>query len=249
MDPLNIHHVIRHRLSRIETNNFQDKSGCSINGFRSFLFDEGIVQNLDDMESLACNHDLKQDYRGYPINLWIDDFNNFPLSNKILRMKNLQFNFQYQSKPIHKLVSPEPHFIEEERNLIENNFNYLGYSYFKVDDIEDSNCFEMDNEGHLVSLSMNSFQKSMQLTNESIEHLSNFPNLNSLDINVRINEEENTINFSLLSNLRKLSMTFETEFEDPEFCKDLGLFSNLLSLNIQIYQGSLNLSFVILFLF
>jgi len=249
MDPFNIHHVLRHRLSRIEINNFQDKSGCSINGFRSFLFDEGIVRDLDDMERLVCNHDLIHDYRGYPLRLRINNFKDFPLSDEILRMKYVRFYFEDQSKPIHKLVSPEPHFVEEERNLIENNFNYLGYSYFKVDDIEEWQCFEMDNEGHLVSLYMNSFQTSMPLTNESIEHLSNFPHLKNLYINVRINEEENTTNFNLLSNLRKLSMTFETEFEDLEFFKDLGLFSNLLSLNVQIYQGSLNLSFVILILF
>ena len=65
MDPLIIHHVIRHPLSRIETNNFQDKSGCSINGIRSFLFEEGIVEDLDDMETLIKNLTI-QDYRGYP---------------------------------------------------------------------------------------------------------------------------------------------------------------------------------------
>jgi len=151
MDPLNIHHVIRHRLSRIETNNFQDKSGCSINGFRSFLFEEGIVEDLDGVEGLAKSPYIMQDYRGYPLQLIIYDFDSFPLSDEILRMKNVRFIFQYQSKPNHKLVSPEPHFVEEERNLIENHLSYLGPSY-KTDDIEEWNCFQMDNEGHLVSL-------------------------------------------------------------------------------------------------
>jgi len=88
MDPLNIHHVIRHPLSRIETNNFQDKSGCSINGFRSFLFDEGMVQDLDGMGEVIERSSFIQDYRGYPINLWIINFEDFPLSDDILRMKN-----------------------------------------------------------------------------------------------------------------------------------------------------------------
>jgi len=125
MDPLIIHHVIRHPLSRIKTNNFQDKSGCSINGFRSFLFDEGIVQNLDDMERMINKEFTIQDYRGYPIIFVIDNFKNFPLSDEILRMKNVRFSFFRSIKPIHKLVSPEPHFIEEDRNLLENHFSYL----------------------------------------------------------------------------------------------------------------------------
>jgi len=39
-------------------------------------------------------------------------------------------------------------------------------------------------------------------------------------------------NFSLLSNLRNLSISFEKQFEDPELFQDLGLFSNLVSLNV-----------------
>jgi len=94
MDPLNIHHVIRHRLSRVETNNFQDKSGCSINGIRSFLFEQGIVEDLDGMERIMRNYDTFQDYRGYPLHLDIREFNNFPLSEEILRMKNVRFIFK-----------------------------------------------------------------------------------------------------------------------------------------------------------
>ena len=231
MDPLIIHHVIRHPLSRIETNNFQDKSGCSINGFRSFLFEEGIVQDLDGLESLINNYDIMQDYRGYPLRSVITDFKNFPLSDEILRMKNVQFNFRNQPKPIHKLVSPEPHFIEEERNLIENHFKYLE-ERFESDDIEEWRWFGMDCEGHLVSMKSIDFQ----LSNESIEHLSNFPYLRNLNVNVIY--EENVTNLSLLSNLVNLSIILGTEFvgteliQVPEFLKDLGLFSNLLSLDL-----------------
>jgi len=109
----------------METNNFQDKSGCSINGFRSFLFEEGIVRDRDEMSYFIEKSIWLQDYRGYPIQIGIRYFDNFPLSDKILMMKNVRFYFQSQSKPIHKLVSPEPHFIEEERNLIENHFPNL----------------------------------------------------------------------------------------------------------------------------
>jgi len=241
MDPLIIHHVIRHRLSRIETNNFQDKSGCSINGFRSFLFEEGIVRNLDDMEVLI-HKCVIQDYRGYPIELEIDYFNNFPLSDEILRMKNVRFFFQDQSKPIHKLVSPEPYFIEEERNLIENHFFYMGSSYknhfsylgssYKADSIEDWDNFQMDNEGHLVS--MKAFRSKFQLSNESIEHLSNFPHLRTLRFN-SFNVSENVTNFGLLSKLSKLSLIFHKEVEEDLF-KDLGLFSNLISLRLFNYR-------------
>ena len=228
MDPLNIHHVIRHPLSRIQTDDFQDKSGCSINGIRAFLFEEGIVRDLDDMEYLINNRNTLQDYRGYPIKLWIDNFENFPLSDEILRMKNVRFIFQNQSKPIHKLVSPEPHFIEEERNLIENHFSYLGSSY-ESDNIEDWRCFEMDNEGHLVSITSDNFQ----LSNESIEHLSNFPQLKRLSIDIMDGLfNENVTNFNLLSNLRKIEVFFQNQFEDPELLKDLGLFSNLLTLHL-----------------
>jgi len=228
MDPLNIHHVIRHRLSRIETSNFQDKSGCSINGFRSFLFEQGIVQNCDDVEELINNYDTIQDYRGYPIELGIERFNLF-LSDEILRMKNVHFYFEDQSKPIHKLVSPEPHFVEEERNLIENHFSYLGSSY-ESEDIEEWNCFQMDCEGHLVSLK-SYFKTDFQLSNETIEHLSNFPYLKNLAIAVRTNEEELTY-FSFLSNLRKLILTSVSILQDAEMFQDLGLFSNLVSLNL-----------------
>jgi len=237
MDPLNIHHVIRHRLSRIETNNFQDKSGCSINGFRSFLFEEGIVRDLDGMETIINKDYNIQDYRGYPNKFVIRDFNNFPLSDEILRMKNVRFYFLDQSKPIHKLVSPEPHFVEEERSLIENHFNYL-QSNFNSDDIEDWRCFQMDCEGHLVSIHQK-FHESFQLTNESIEHLSNFPCLRNVDLVVSY--EENVTNFNLFSNMRDISLSFRREFEYPELLKDLGLLSNLISLELRFkIQNGLN---------
>jgi len=228
MDPLIVHHVIRHRLSRIETNNFQDKSGCSINGIRSFLFDEGIVRDLDNLEALISNFFTIQDYRGFPIQFGVGNFKNFPLSDEILRMKNVRFYFYDQSKPIHKLVSPEPHFVEEEKNLIENHFKYLGSSH-KSDDIEEWNCFEMDNEGHLVTFKTG--HTHFQLSNESIEHLSNFPQLKIFGTTFELKEGDVT-NFSLLSNLRKLSVTFENEY-DPELFQDLGLFTNLLSLELR----------------
>jgi len=233
MDPLIIHHVIRHPLSRIETNNFQDKSGCSINGFRSFLFEEGMVRDLDDMETIINKDYTIQDYRGFPLRLVITDSDDFPLSDEILRMKNLRFIFRNQSKPIHKLVSPEPHFIEEERNLIKNHFKYLRSSY-KSEDIEEWRCFEMDCEGHLVS--MKSYLKNFQLSNESIEHLSNFPHLRNLNI-LTSTKIESVTNFSHLSNLVSLSINFERGFQDPELFKDLGLFSNLLSLDLFSYYS------------
>jgi len=244
MDPLIIHHVIRHPLSRIETNNFQDKSGCSLNGIRSFLFEEGMVEDLYDVENLINNYDTIRDYRGYPIQFSIITFKNFPLSDEILRMKYINFYFQDQSKPIHKLVSPEPHFVEEEMNLIENHFYYMRYTY-KSDDIEEWDCFEMDCEGHLVSLKSFQFPRiriKFHLSNESIEHLSNFPHLRNLDI-VCSPINQFVTNISLLSNLRTLSLGLEGNFQDPELFKDLGLFSNLLSLDLLSYFGFLNYKF------
>jgi len=227
MDPLDIHHVIRHRLSRIETNNFQDRRGCSINGIRSFLFEEGIVEDLDGIETLMSDYTIKQDYRGYPIHLGVHGFNNFPLSDEILRMKNVQFFFRNQSKPIHKLVSPEPHFVEKERDLIENHFFYL--EPYNNDDYEDFYSFQMDNEGHLVTIDSSNFQ----LSNESIEHLSNFSQLKNFEIRFPVNNPDNRVtNLSLLSDLRKLSINFEERLQDPKLFQDLGLFSNLLSLNL-----------------
>jgi len=229
MDPLDIHHVIRHPLSRIETNNFQDKSGCSINGFRSFLFEEGIVRDLDDMEKIIRR--TIQDYRGYPIEVGIDDFSNYPLSDEILRMKNVRFYFEDESKSIHKLVSPEPHFVEEERNLIENHFKYLGSSY-ESEDIEEWDCFEMDCEGHLVSMRSSNFH----LSNESIEHLSNFPHLSHLSISYY--RCESVTNFSLLSNLKSLSLAFEKSYAEFHFLIDLGSFSNLDYLSLSSFTNS-----------
>jgi len=235
MDPLIIHHVIRHRLSRIETNNFQDKSGCSINGIRSFLFEEGIVRNLDEMDLLIRNDFTFQDYRGYPIRLGVDNFDNFPLSDEILRMKNVRFYFHDQSKPNHKLVSPDLHFVEEERNLIGNHFKYLRPPY-ESDNIEEWECFEMDNEGHLVTI-RSGFQSNFQFSNESIKHLSNFPHLRNLDTFSSTNIQESVTNFSLLSNLVNLSMRIGPRLEDPEMFKNLGLFTNLLYLNLWSYHG------------
>ena len=231
MDPLDLHHVIRHPLSRIKTNNFQDKSGCSINGIRSFLFEEGIFESIDNLEALISSPFTIQDYRGYPIYLRPYYLKGFCLSDEILRMKNVRFLFQNQSKPIHKLVSPEPHFVEEERNWIENHFSYLGSSY-ESGDIEEWECFEMDNEGHLVSINSSNFE----LSNVSIEHLSNFPHLRNLDI-LSTSINQSVANFSLLSNLRNLKIIFEEEFQNPEWLKDLGLFSNLLSLYLWSHHG------------
>ena len=227
MDPLDLHHVIRHPMSRIQTNNFQDKSGCSINGFRSFLLEEGIVQDLDDVESLFNNYNIIQDYRGCPIQLDIYDFQNYPLSDEILRMKNVRFYFRNQSKPIHKLVSPEPHFVEEEMNLIENHFSYL--EPYNNDNYEDFYCFQMDCEGHLVSIDSSNFQFS----NESIGHLSNFPHLKYFEIRFPVNSLDNRVtNLSLLSDLKCLSVSWRNIQVDPELFQDLGLFSNLMALDL-----------------
>jgi len=196
------------------------------------LFEEGMVQNLDDMERMIIFHSTIQDYRGYPIYLQVNNYENFPLSDEILRMKNVQFYFRNQSKPNHKLVSPEPHFVEEERNLINNHFSYLGYKYLRQD-IEEWECFEMDCEGHLVS--MKSFHDNFQFSNESIEHLSNFPHLTNLALNAKY--EGNMTNISLLSDLKNLSLGLEGNFQDPELLKDLGLFTNLLALRIHSYVG------------
>jgi len=208
------------------------------------LFEQGIVQNLLGIENLIHDTLTIQDYRGYPILLDLEEFNNYPLSDEILRMKNLQFvlDFREQPKPNHKLVSPEPHFVEEERNLIENHFFYLG-SRYKSEDIEEWECFQMDCEGHLVS--MISHESNFQLSNESIEHLSNFQHLIFFaHTNFYVsNTTEDSTNLSLLSNLRRLSMTFENEFQNPELFKDLGLFSNLLYLDLWSHNGFENYKF------
>jgi len=190
------------------------------------LFEQGIVRDLDDMERIY--HSSIQDYRGYPIKLELYNFKYFPLSDEILRMKKVNFFVQNQFKPIHKLVSPEPHFVEEERDLIENHFKYLGSDY-KPEDVEEWSCFEMDNEGHLVSF-FHEFT-DFQFSNESIKHLSNFPHLRKFYTS-SIPDKEYVTNFSLLSNLRHLSVRIRYEIKDLELFKDLGLFSNLLSLDL-----------------
>jgi len=222
---------------------------------RSFLFEEGIVQDLDDIEDLIGSLDNIQDYRGYPIQFGIRGFNNFPLSDEILRMKNVRYNFLDQLKPIHKLVSPEPHFIEEERNLIKNHFIYSKIRC--EDDIDDWKCFQMDCEGHLVSLVhyRSNFKTKFQLSNESTEHLSNFPHLKNFQFSsfrTKSNKPEDEVtNFSLLSNLRMLSITYGKGIKYPKLLKDLGLFTNLISLSLsQPTTGNLtnlNHNFVILF--
>jgi len=203
--------------------------------FDLFLFEQGIIQNLDDMEKFIHHYSTIQDYRGYQISLLLSNFDNFPLSDEILRMKNVNLYFRNQPKPIHKLVSPEPHFVEEERNLIENNFSYLK-AVSESDDIEEWSCFEMDNEGHLVS--SNSWK--FQLTNESIEHLSNFPHLRELGFLLSSSNISGFVtNFYLLSDLKWLTMSFGDETEDPELLKDLGLFSNLRSMRVHNFYGGL----------
>ena len=93
MDPLNIHHVIRHRLSRIETNHFQDKSGCSINGFRSFLFEDRIFEAESDIYSFISDQILKVDSRGCPIHIMIMNDRSFDFSHDILQMRSCQFSY------------------------------------------------------------------------------------------------------------------------------------------------------------
>jgi len=225
------------------------------------LFEEGIVRNLDNMEKIISSCDTMQDYRGYPIRLSLKHLKNFQLSDEILRMKNVRFDFG-NSKPIHKLVSPEPHFVEEEMNLIKNHFKYLGKIWYidtgfeewkciRMDcegnlvreysqliknlsylgesyDIECQKCFEMDCEGHLVSIIFD----SIPFSKERIEHLSNFPHLRNLDIYSSTTKNQSVTNLSLLSNLANLSINFERVFKDPALLKDLGLFSNLLYLDL-----------------
>ena len=109
---------------------------------------------------------------------------------------------------------------------------------YKSEDIEDWNCFQMDCEGHLVSLKSQNFQ----LSNESIEHLSNFPHLRNLHIVFKHDNEEPVTNFSILSNLRRLSVTIGKEIQDPELFQDLGLFSNLLYLHCYSNQPGILLN-------
>jgi len=101
-------------------------------------------------------------------------------------------------------------------------------SCYEADDIEEWKCFEMDCGGHLVSLIP---EAGIQLSNETIEHLSNFPHLRNFILSVEFENDDDVINFSLLSNMRNLSMSFERRFEDPELFQDLGLFSNLIVLD------------------
>ena len=176
---------------------------------------------------MVNNYETIRDYRGYPFRFNFDKLDNFPLSDEILRIKNVSIIFQRQKLPLHKLVSPKPHFVKEERNLIENLFKYLGKIY-ESDDIEEWECFQMNCEGHLVSFDRTNFQ----LSNESIEHLSNFPHLRNLSIYKYCENNQHMTNFSLLSNLRMLSITFGKNFDDSESFKDLGLFSNLISLKL-----------------
>jgi len=47
IEPFNcllLHHLIAHKLSRIETCDYQDKEGCSLNGSNEFLKETGFVQ-------------------------------------------------------------------------------------------------------------------------------------------------------------------------------------------------------------
>jgi len=173
------------------------------------------------------NYDAIRDYRGYPFRFNFDKLDKYPLSDEILRMKNVSILFQHQNLPIHKLVYPDLRFVEEDRNLIENHFSYLGSSV--EGNIEEWECFQMDCEGHLVSMIPKS---NFHLSNESIEHLSNFPCLRSLSIYKYSENNQYMTNLSLLSNLKKLSMSFGKGIHDPEFFKDLGLFSNLISLKL-----------------
>ena len=98
-----------------------------------------------------------------------------------------------------------------------------------------------NNEGHLVSFK--SFITNFQFSNESIEHLSNFPYLRNLEIFSSTSFKESVANFSLLSNLRMLRIKFRQEIQDPELFKDLGLFSNLISLFLHSYYGFKNYKF------
>jgi len=145
---------------------------------------------------------------------------------------------------VYRLIS------QEERNLIENHFKYLGSSHFKGDNIEDWDCFKMDCEGHLVSMKHNS-RSRIKLSNESIEHLSNFPHLRNLKFLFTTRINQSLTSLSLLSNLDDLSINVERDFQQPELSedlptellKDLGLFSNLLSLYIYSYNGFENYKF------
>ena len=105
----------------------------------------------------------------------------------------------------------------------------------KSDDVDDWDCFQMNCEGHLISI-ISSWESVFQLSNESIEHLSNFPHLRNIDFYIenKIAEEEDVTNLSLLSDLRRFYIS-NRKFVDPDFLKDLGLFSNLLSLEIKNY--------------
>ena len=104
---LDVHHVIYHPLSRILSDNYQDKDGCSRNGFLEFLFDD-LFDSFEDYYhdwwlDLYGYSDLYFDYRGcpYKIQLKMDQLNDLPSS--ILDIKSCFFTKNHKGSKEDKI--------------------------------------------------------------------------------------------------------------------------------------------------
>ena len=105
MKPFNcqsLHHLITHRLSRIETCDYQDKRGCSLNGSNEFLKETGYLH-------YNGIHSIIFDSRGVVVSL--ENGNNFDQSQEL---DETMLNFKQFIGKVRSTIS----IVEEERETL-----------------------------------------------------------------------------------------------------------------------------------
>jgi len=233
------HHAIWHALSRIQTRGFQDVVGCSINGYRRFLFESKIVRDEDEFFVMFYKYFI-YDHRGCIMYMHIEKLFEEELPIEILKIRNLCFRLEY--RPIVSLPI--------DGNEVEIILQTCGYCTdakilmdWKEGEEESRDVSKWDgvncSNGHVLCFRPQNLP--FHITDEFLHLLSLLPYLRYIFLNVddlTLNQEEKLENLSLLRNLSSLRLDFNGSFTHLDFLEDLSIISNLRLLRIDSRRPS-----------
>jgi len=235
---LSLHHLITHRLSRIETCNYQDKAGCSLNGSNEFLKETGFVQ-------YNGIHPIIFDSRGVVVS-----FEDGNICHHSQELDEIILNF----KQFVGIVTSTISIVEEEREtlkvallLVDRYMSGVSYDLFQSL-VQDPTNFFNDNQssvitcfGHVISLE--SYTQPIVFDSHNFEEIfSSFEQLTHLrSLNCIIINDFHEVNTQILdefgssfgSKLSYLSISFINKFSSNQLEDCFSQFTRLKHLVLQ----------------
>ena len=211
-----IYHIYKHPLSILIHLKYQDKDGCSRNGFLQFLFTFSIALHRQDLRDLESLYNIGYDHRGCMIFLklerrWVED-----LSPIVLEMKNVSFDFNF-----HKSCDV-PTVDEEEMNVLDQALSFvfdekdqwcLNHPFSAVNGFNDV----VVSNGHVITLNYEGEMMEDHFLFNSL--LPALPHLKSLFLHLAPISDYNTI--------------FDQKFEGITLLQSMSEVTSLSSLSLQ----------------